>query len=186
MTRLEGTLRQRRLSGRAALALNPNKVVAGTMELRSGGSVLRLNGQRAASMNLTANIDVATLDDWLPGAGGRLNGRFHVTGRWPQLAIAGDAHGRNLSLEQSAVDSINFQLDVMNPLHPQGTLSMDASSLRTGGFEFTSLALQAGGNEAKHAVSLVAAGDPLSGELRVTGSLRQSSWRGSIEPLTLA
>jgi len=186
MSRLNGTLRRRPISGRASLTLDPNKVIAGTLRLRSGGSLVELTGDHGKAMNVTADFNIATLDDWLPQSSGQLNGRFHITGRWPQLAIAGSAHGRKLAFGEAAVDAVNINADIKNPLHPEGKLNADASGLTDAGFSFANIALDASGSERNHTVALAATDDPLSAELRVTGSRDSKGWSGSIEQLKLA
>src|SRR6185295_17904424 len=83
---LQGTLRGRTLAGQAALTINPQKVIAGDLNLRSGKSSLTLNGRAGTSMNVDTGFDIASLDDWLPKSSGKLNGKFHITGKWPLLA----------------------------------------------------------------------------------------------------
>ena len=115
---LQGTLRGRSLSGQAALTLNPQKVVAGDLALRSGKSSLTLTGRAGQSMNVDTGFDIASLDDWLPQSAGKLNGKFHISGKWPVLAIEGGAQGRDLAFHEYSAKAIDVTADVKNPQSP--------------------------------------------------------------------
>jgi translocation and assembly module TamB len=85
LTGLRGTLRNRKVAGSADLALASSGVLSGSLELRTGNSRLSLNGRRGATEDVTADVDIATLDDWLPGAQGRVKAHATARGRFPDL-----------------------------------------------------------------------------------------------------
>ncbi len=186
MRGLRGTLRGRPISGAAALALAPNKVVSGNLNVRSGGSSVRVTGVRGQALNVTAEFDIETLDDWMPGAGGRAKGKFHVTGKWPAIDIKGDVDGRRLAMLEYSAQSATVRVDMKNPLHPQGALTVSATSVRAPRFEFETVAFEASGNERAHTADLAAVGEQLNVEMKVKGARQGKGWSGSIDELRLS
>ena len=89
LERLRGTLRKRPLSGSANLTLKPGYVVDGTLDIASGNSRIDASGRGGDHTDATIKLAIASLGDWLPDAGGRLDGQFRVQGKWPKLAVSG-------------------------------------------------------------------------------------------------
>jgi translocation and assembly module TamB len=183
---LTGTLRGRSIAGNAALTLSPDKVIAGTLHVRSGKSAVSLTGRHGKAMDVDTEFDIASLDDWLPHAAGRLNGKFHVTGTWPRLAIEGGAQGRGLALGEYSVRAIDVAVDVKNPQSPSGSLKVTATEIIASGFTFSIAKLDASGDEKDHTVKLTATGQPLTTQLRIHGAREDDGWSGSVDQLTLA
>jgi len=182
---LAGTLRGRSLAADAALTLSPEKVIAGNLNARSGKSTVRLTGRSGKTMNVDAAFDIASLDDWVPKAAGRLDGRFHITGTWPKLAIEGSAKGRGLAYSEYSVRAVDVTADVKNPQSPSGTVEMKASEIFAAGFQFAAVELSASGNEKSHTAHLTAKGEPLSTEARIQGARQGDAWSGTVEHLSL-
>jgi translocation and assembly module TamB len=183
---LRGSLRGRTLSGQAALTLNPQKVIAGTLNLRSGKSSLGLTGRGGKTMDVDTQFDIASLDDWLPKSAGRLNGKFHISGSWPVLAIEGGAQARALAFGEYSAKSIDVTADMKNPQSPEGSLKVTATEIIAAGFTFSQTELTASGNEKDHSVRLDATGQPLSTQFRIHGARNGDSWSGTVDQLTLA
>ena len=184
---LNGTLRSRPIAGDAALTVNPQKVVAGNLKLSSGKSSVSVAGRAGQSMNLDMLFDVASLEDWAPRTTGRLNGKFHISGAWPKLAVEGDAQGRDIAFGEYSVKAIDIKTDISNPQSPSGSASINANTIIAAGFEFSSVELELSGDEKAHTVHLKAAGQPLSAEVRVQGArVGTDGWAGTIEQLNLA
>lgn len=183
---LNGTLRGRPIAGEAALTVSPQKVVAGTLNVRSGKSTVAVDGRAGESMDLNARFDIASLEDWVPQTTGRAQGDFHITGAWPKLAIAGGAQGREIAFGQYSVKTIDLNADVRNPQSPEGTASIKAGTILAAGFEFSSIDLTASGNEKAHNAHLKATGQPLSAEVRVQGAREGADgWAGTVDQLDL-
>jgi translocation and assembly module TamB len=183
---LKGTLRNRAIAGQADLTVNPDKVVAGTLNLSSGRSSIAVTGRGGQTMDLDAQFDVASLDDWAPSTTGRVNGKLHIAGTWPRIAVDGDVEGRDLALGEYSVKAVNLNADVRNPQSPSGTLRLDASTIIAAGFEFSSVKLDASGDEKAHTAHLDARGEPLSAEVRLQGARAGTDgWAGTVEQLDL-
>jgi translocation and assembly module TamB len=183
---LQGKLRGRALAGQAALTINPQKVIAGNLNLRSGKSSLTLNGDSGTSMNVNTGFDIASLDDWVPKSSGRLNGKFHITGKWPLLAVEGGAQGRDVVWTEYSVKALDVTADMKNPQSPEGSLKVTASDIIAAGFTFSNTELVASGNEKDHSLQLTANGQPLTAQLKLHGARDKDAWSGTIDQLMLA
>ena len=184
---LKGTLRGRGLAGQAALTVNPDKVIAGTLNVSSGRSTVSLEGRAGQSMNVDTQFDVASLEDWVPKTTGRVNGKFHITGAWPKVAVEGGAQGRDVAFGEYSAKAVDVTADVSNPQAPSGSARISASTVIAAGFEFSKIDLEAAGDEKAHSAHLKATGQPLSAELRLKGARAgEDGWAGTIDQLELA
>lgn len=185
LTDLKGRLRNRELTGFANLELLPRKVLAGTMDVRSGNSRLQVRGDGGNAMNVVALIDVPSLKDWIPESAGSAHGRITARGKWPELELAGSAHGNSLRLAQTSVDSLSLEFDVLNPTAPRGRAQIDVRKAASAGFEFSALTVQVSGDPNEYRVDAHAAGVPLGAELLVRGGRTDQEWSASVERLIL-
>ena len=147
---------------------------------------MRVTGERGQAMNVNAEFDIETLDDWMPGASGSCNGRFHVTGKWPAIAIKGDVNGKQLALLESSARVCDHAVDMKNPLHPQGAVTLSAAKVRAPRFEFETVAFEASGDERAHTADLTAVGEQLSVEMQVKGARQGKGWSGTVDELRLS
>ena len=184
---LGGTLRKRALSGKADLALKPGYIVDGTLDLAAGSSRVAIAGHGGQQTDATVKLAIASLGDWLPDAGGRLDGEFRARGTWPKLAINGRAHGAKIASGGATIDSLDVDADIASLDPPQGKLDVKATRIASGGFAFDTLDLDGGGDRGAHQLSLDAKGSPLGMRLALSGSSDDSGrWRGTLKTLDLA
>lgn|GEM_PF-204301 len=184
---LSGTLRGRPIAGHADLTLNPQKVIAGDLALSSGRSTVLVTGRGGQALDLDTQLQVASLEDWVPMAQGSLQGKFHISGTWPRLAINGAAQGNALAFAGSSVRTVSVTADMRNPLEPAGTINVAASDIVSAGFEISSLQLDASGDEKAHTAHLKTTGQPASVEVRIQGGRDgPDGWAGAVEELNLA
>jgi translocation and assembly module TamB len=182
---LAGTLRQRQIAGDADLKLTPNKAVAGTLNVKSGRSTVHVTGAGGQTLDVAADFDVASMEDWLPKSKGQINGHITAKGEWPKIAVKGNVKGQGLALNDMSARNVNIDADVQEPLHPRGSLNLTVRDVAASGFAFASIDLQAEGNEADHSAHLKATGKPISTEVRVKGSRVEKGWSGTVQSLTL-
>ncbi len=187
LNQLGGSLRKRPVSGKADLRIQPDFVVDGTLNLTSGKSRVDVTGRGAAQRtDATIALAIATLGDWMPNAGGALNGNFHVVGKWPQLAINGTANGNRLALDDNRIGTLTLNADLRDLEKPQGSLKLGATQVSAGGLTFDSLHLDASGSQAAHELALTAKGSPLSTALALSGSAKDDGrWNGTLRTLDL-
>lgn len=185
LTNLRGELRGRPLSGNADVSVTPPLIASGTVALNSGKSELRFRGRRGDELDATLSLKVASLNDWVPSSGGQLNADFVVRGKWPELAIEGDARGSDLHAANVRIDSLSAKADVSDPRNPQGSLRLDLTKLTAAGFEFQSVRAQASGAPKSHRFELRVDGQPLALEVNLQGARTDEGWSGSLQHLVI-
>nr|WP_221265798.1 translocation/assembly module TamB domain-containing protein [Oleiagrimonas soli] len=185
LDRLEGTLRQRPVSGKGTLKLSAAKVLSGTLQLRSGSGDMQLDGKDGARNDLDVRLRIASLGDWLPQARGALNGQFRVRGLWPKLGVRGNLDGAKLAWNDQRAEQLHLNVDVDDLSHPGGTLTLNAQQVEAAGFAFATLSVDGRGNRQRHALRVAAKGDPLSLQLALSGGMQGDAWKGSLDRLDL-
>ncbi len=182
---LGGTLRERRVSGKADLAMKPGWIVDGTLDLASGKSRLAVRGQGGNATDVSARFDIASLGDWLPDAGGRADGTLRVDGRGPALDVEANAEARDLAHGDLRVTSLDFAASVKDIQKPAGAVTVKAIGVRQGDASFDTVTLEANGNEGGHALAVDADGTPASVRLSLAGSAKDGRWNGTLKSLEL-
>ena len=182
---LGGTLHQRKLGGNGKLHINPDQVLDGSLTLDSGNSKLSILARPGPSNDIDLKLAVASLGDWLPDAGGRLNGQFTIRGKPPALSVNGTLNGQMLSYGKRQVQSLQLIVGIPNLAHPAGKVQLDARQLLLSGLTFQRVNVLAEGSQGDHQLTVDAKGTQLSGALAVHGALKQHIWRGTLSRLDL-
>ncbi|OOG60384.1 pathogenicity protein [Rhodanobacter sp. C03] len=183
--KLGGKLRDRTVSARGKLHLSPNEVVDGQLQLSSGGSTVQLEARSGSSNNVDLQLAIASLGDWLPNAGGRLDGHFNIGGRLPKLSINGQLRGQSVSWQQQRADALHLIAGIPDISHPAGKLDLQTTGVHLQGLTFQYLNLLAEGSEGDHRLSLDARGSQLSGALALHGARKGDTWNGTLATLNL-
>lgn len=185
LTDLRGRLRGRPISGNADMTLVPPYLPAGTLALNSGDSKLRVQAAKSEQIDATLALDVASLNDWLPNAGGEMAADFRVRGKWPDIAINGNASGRELHMDEMKANEFTLDADVNKPLEPDGSVKLTVTGIEAAGFKFDTLQANASGNSAAHHAELSTTGQPVAFSLAMQGSQQKDGWSGSMQRLVL-
>lgn len=187
LDRLGGSLRQRPLSGQADLTIKPDYIVDGTLGLVSGKSRVDVTGRGGGQTDATLRLAIASLGDWLPQAGGALDGEFRVHGKWPRLAVVGSARGSKIDYAATRVGTLELTANLADIQSPQGTLNLKATQVASGSLAFDMLSLDGSGNRQAHALDLDARGTPLGLRLALSGSAKDDGrWSGALKMLDVA
>ncbi|MET0331689.1 MAG: translocation/assembly module TamB domain-containing protein, partial [Dyella sp.] len=185
LDKLDGTLRRRKLSGNGKLHLSPSRVLDGTLALRSASSSIAVQATPGARNDIDLTLAIASLGDWLPDAGGRLNGNFRVRGVLPKLSVSGKLQGSALAYQNQRLQQLSLDAEVPDISNPGGKLSLDARGMQAGALTFNHIALDGEGSAAAHRLRLTAQGQPLSAELALSGTLKGERWSGTLSMLNL-
>ncbi|HEV7775533.1 MAG TPA: translocation/assembly module TamB domain-containing protein [Luteibacter sp.] len=185
LRKLEGNLRKRPLRGNGKLTLKPNRVVNGTLDLASGASTVKLEARGDSSNDADLVLSIASLGDWLPDAGGRLEGRFDVHGLWPALAVKGNLQGQNVVYAGQKIDQMQLAADVPDISKPGGRFDLDTGGATVAGMPFDHIRLHANGTAQSHQLNLDANGPELSTALALTGGLKGQAWNGTLSTLNI-
>jgi translocation and assembly module TamB len=183
--KLTGQLRQRQIRGSGKLHLSTSRVVDGQLELASGGSTIRLDARAGESNDAKLDLAIASLGDWLPDAGGRLNGNFAIRGKAAALSINGTLAAQSLSYQQQKVEHLQLIVGVPDISRPSGKLDLKTQGVIAGGMDFQSVDLHAEGSQASHRLTLDARGKQLSATLGLDGAVSNEIWNGKLGTLTL-
>ena len=185
LRKLAGTLRKRAVRGHGKLHLSPARVLDGRLQLASGGSTLDLTAQPGASNDAELQLAIASLGDWLPGAGGRLDGHLRVHGPAEHLSVNGQMHGQSLAWQQLAAQRLQLIVGLPDVSKPAGKLDLQLHDSVVNGLVFQQLHLLAEGSQANHRLDVQARGSQLSGTLALRGAFDGSRWSGSLDTLDL-
>ena len=191
--RLAGTLRGRRLAGRAQVELHgPAQAaapdagfdLAGDIDLRLGNSHVVARGEMAERIDVEARLAPLQLDDLLPGAGGRIEGTLQLAGPRAAPGIEADLTGRDLRWGEYTAGSLRLLGDLPGG-RGNGRLTLAAQSVQAGVL-LDSVGIEARGRIDALEASARARGD--IGALDLTGSLQRAGpgWRGALDALRLA
>lgn len=187
MEKLDGTLRQRPVSGTADLTLAPELVIDGTLALASGESTLAVQGRGGkGATDAQIGFSLASLGDFLPQAQGRLRGQFALKGQWPALAVSGRMDGQALALQGNRASSLELNLDMTDTRAPRGSLELLATGVDAGGQHFDRVSLDGKGDRQSHELVFNAGGATLSTQLQLRGALNGENWAGTLNQLKLA
>jgi translocation and assembly module TamB len=185
LRKLQGTLRQRPLRGAGHLHLSPNHVVDGMLDLASGSSTVKLQARPGNRNDANVTLAIASLNDWLPQAGGALNGQFRVRGQYPGLAVSGTLQGQSLAWEKQQVQQLQLQADIPDISSIGGKLQLNATGVQLGGLAFKQIHVNGQGTSAQHQLTLDAQGTPLATSLALNGALKDGNWNGTLSTLTV-
>lgn len=185
LRKLDGTLRKRPLRGNGELTLKPNEVVNGTLDVASGGSTIRLDARGDAANDATLKLAIASLGDWLPDAGGRVQGDISAKGNVPKLAVKANVRGSAIVYAGQKIDALTVDADVPDVSAPGGKLAVVGTGVNAGGLLFDRLAINANGTQEKHQLSIDAKGRPLTADLQLSGGLRDGAWNGTLSTLNI-
>ncbi|HEY1589095.1 MAG TPA: translocation/assembly module TamB domain-containing protein [Rhodanobacter sp.] len=183
--KLGGTLRDRVISGNGKLHLSPNEVIDGQLRLNSGSSTVQLQATPGNRNNADLKLAIASLGDWLPDAGGRLDGHFDIGGRMPKLSVNGQLQAQSLSWQQQRADSLRLIAGVPDISQPTGKLDLQMAGVHLQGLTFQHINLLAEGSQGNHRLTVEARGSQLSGALSLHGALKGSAWNGTLSTLDI-
>lgn len=134
------------------------------------------------ALALDADIDAPNLDNALPGLGGTAKGTIKVRGdvKAPQLLADFTANG--LRWQELSIARVLLKGDVKSTDQIGGNLNLRVERIEQPGVNINLVALEAKGSEKQHQLQLRVQGEPVSGELNLSGGFDRAEerWRGSL------
>ncbi|MGC1548051.1 MAG: translocation/assembly module TamB domain-containing protein [Rhodanobacter sp.] len=190
LQKLTGILRDRNVNGNGTLHVTADQILDGKFALQSGGSSVQIDAKSAGANtgkrnDIDVKLAITSLGDWLPDAGGSLNGEFRVRGAWPKLSVNGQLQGQTMAWQDQKIERLRLDADVPDISNPGGKLDLETDGVQAGGLAFQHIVLRGDGTAAKHNLSFDARGTPLSTELALSGSLKGEAWSGNLSSLNL-
>ncbi len=183
--RLEGRLRQRRISGQGRLHLSADQVVDGKLNVVMGESQVAVQADPGKRNDIHLNLDIASLGDWLPDAAGSVHGKLRLRGKLDSLGLTATVAGESLRWQQQKVGSLSLDADVPNLASPGGRIEVDAQQVEVAGLMFDTLNLDANGTEAQHRATVTADGRQVKLKLALQGRMPDKTWQGQLTTFDL-
>ncbi|ATA22712.1 translocation and assembly module TamB [Brenneria goodwinii] len=181
--RLDGNVKQNKLSARGELRGN----AAGQwqipgLNLALGVNQLNVKGELSDKWLLDADINAPSLNGALPGLAGRIAGTLKLRGNLREPQVLADLTASGLRWQEMTINRIKVDGDIRSEQQIQGKLAVRLEQLHQEGLDISLLTLNADGNEQQHQLRLNMEGEPVSGQLALSGSFdRQTQrWRGTL------
>jgi len=131
---------------------------------------------------LDANIDAPGLDNALPGLGGTAKGTIKVRGNVKAPQILADLTANNLRWQELSIARVLLKGDVKSTDQIGGNLNLRVERIAQPGVNLSLVTLEAKGTEKQHQLQLRMQGEPVSGQLSLSGSFDRAEerWKGSL------
>src|SRR5690606_10974793 len=148
-------------------------------------------------LNLDATIDAPNLDNALPGLGGTAKGLVKVRGTVDAPQLLADITANNLRWQALSVARVLVKGDIKSTDQIAGNLNLRVERISQPDVNISLVTLDAKGSEKQHDLQLRVQGEPVSGQLHLTGSFvrKEERWKGVLDntrfftpvgPLTLS
>lgn len=152
------------------------------IKLVLGRNNIDLKGSLGDKLNLDASIDAEHLDNALPGLGGVAKGTIKARGDLTTPQLLADLTATGLRWQALTIGRVKLDGDVTSGEQVQGKLALRVEQLKQDALAISRLVLDASGTEKQHQLKLTVDGEPVSGQLALTGSFdRQAQrWKGAL------
>ena len=133
-------------------------------------------------LNPDANIDAPKLDNMLPGLGGTAKGLVKIRGTVEAPQLLADITARGLRWQALSIAQVRVDGDVNSTDQIAGNLDVRVERIVQPGVNIGLVHLAAKGNEKQHALQLQIQGEPVSGQLALSGSFdrKEERWKGAL------
>ncbi|CAK9886142.1 MAG: Translocation and assembly module subunit TamB [Candidatus Erwinia impunctatus] len=147
-----------------------------------GRNQLTLNGKLGDSINLDGVLDAQHLDNALPGLFGNIKGTLKARGSLSAPQLLADITGRGLRWQTTQINQLSLKGDISADKQIAGKLLLQVDQIKQDALTISSLTLDARGNEQQHQLKLSIAGQPVSGQLSLSGHMdrQQQRWQGTL------
>lgn len=182
---LSGQLVDFPLQGQGSLFFKQGNFEIDGLQLLTQNNQLRLDGSYSDTLDLSWSLVAESLDEFLAGSRGVLEGRGSIQGDPAAPDITGLLSGRNLSYQQFAADQFELEFQRLGEQVESeltvGTLTYTDSSIVE---SLSSIMLLVSGSEANHRIELNAQsrfGNLIANLSGGVSDLQAFSWQGSLE-----
>ncbi|EBS1421337.1 autotransporter assembly complex protein TamB [Salmonella enterica subsp. enterica serovar Montevideo] len=133
-------------------------------------------------LNLDAAIDAPGLDNALPGLGGMAKGIVKVRGTVEAPQLLADITARGLRWQELSVAQARIEGDIKSTDQIAGHLNVRVERISQPDVNINLVTLDAKGSEKQHQLQLRVQGEPVSGQLSLTGSFDREAarWKGTL------
>lgn len=180
---LRGNVKQNAVTANGSLYGNSyNQWDIPGIKLVLGRNNVNVKGSLGETLNLDADIDAQHLDNALPGLGGVVKGNIKARGNLEAPQLLADLTATGLRWQQMSIGRVKVDGDVRSSDQIQGKLAIRVERLKQDALAINLLTLNADGNEKQHQLKLNVQGEPVSGQLALSGSFdrKEQRWKGSL------
>ncbi|WP_034944499.1 autotransporter assembly complex protein TamB [Erwinia oleae] len=181
--KLRGNVKQNAVTADGSLYGNSyNQWDIPGLKLVLGRNNIDMKGSLGEKLALDANIDAQHLDNALPGLGGVAKGTIKARGDLNTPQLLADLTATGLRWQALSVGRIKLEGDVSSGEQIQGKVALRVERLKQETLSISQLTLDASGSEKQHKLTLNVNGEPVSGQLALTGSFdrQQQRWKGEL------
>ncbi|MBN3154833.1 translocation/assembly module TamB domain-containing protein, partial [Pectobacterium brasiliense] len=181
--RLDGNVKANKLTARGELRGNAaGQWTIPALNLALGRNQLNVKGDLSDKWQLDADINAPSLDGMLPGLAGRAIGTLKLRGNLREPQMLADITASGLRWQAMTISSVRVEGDVRSEQQIQGKLAVRLEALKQDGLNIALLTLDASGNEKQHQLRLNMQGEPVAGQLALSGSFdrQEQRWRGTL------
>ncbi|QKJ88796.1 Translocation and assembly module TamB [Paramixta manurensis] len=178
---LNGNVKQNEVSAQGTLYGNSyNQWNIPGIKLVLGRNNLNVKGSLGDTLNLDADIDAQHLDNALPGLGGVAKGTLRARGNLKAPQLLADLTATGLRWQEMHIGRVKVEGDVRSAEQIAGKLAVRVEQLKQDTLAINLLTLNADGNEKQHQLKLNIQGEPVSGQLALSGSFDRATqhWKG--------
>ncbi|WP_249441120.1 translocation/assembly module TamB domain-containing protein, partial [Escherichia coli] len=153
------------------------------LHLELGPNSAEVKGELGVKdLNLDATINAPGLDNALPGLGGTAKGLVKVRGTVEAPQLLADITARGLRWQELSVAQVRVEGDIKSTDQIAGKLDVRVEQISQPDVSINLVTLNAKGSEKQHELQLRIQGEPVSGQLNLTGSFdrKEERWKGTL------
>ncbi|WP_437886820.1 autotransporter assembly complex protein TamB [Phytobacter sp. V91] len=182
--KLAGNVKQNKVSVEGQLKGNSYmQWVIPDLHLELGRNKADVKGELGVKdLNLDATIDAPGLDNALPGLGGTAKGLVKVRGTVDAPQVLADITANNLRWQELRIAKVLVKGDVKSSDQIAGALNVRVERISQPDVDLSLVTLAAKGSEKQHELELRVQGEPVAGQLKLTGSFDRTEqrWQGTL------
>ncbi|AYH49332.1 translocation and assembly module TamB [Dickeya fangzhongdai] len=180
---LDGQVRQNKVMVKGALSGNAGgqwSIPGVTLAL--GRNQLTLQGELSDQWRLNGDINAPSLNGILPGLGGQVMGKLRLSGKRDAPQLQTEINATALRWQELSLGKLTLNGDVQSDKQVHGTLTLQLQQLAQGDLRLASLNVRATGDENQHQLRLTMNGEPIGGQLLLSGHFdrAQQRWQGEL------
>ncbi|NLS43648.1 translocation/assembly module TamB [BEV proteobacterium] len=182
--RLNGNIKQNKLTAQGSLNGNATGQwhIPG-INLALGRNQLDVKGDLGQQWKLDGVIEAPALNGAFPGLAGRVAGTVRLRGNRTTPQLLADINATGLRWQGLSINRLTLESDVRSDAQVNGRMALRVEQLQQEGVKVSLLTMNAQGNEQQHQLRLNVEGEPVTGQLTVTGHFdrAQQRWRGTLD-----
>jgi translocation and assembly module TamB len=152
------------------------------LQLATGPNRVRIDGSLDEQWDAVAQLDLPELGALWPGLAGAVAGGLQVTGPRLSPTVEADLQGERLVFKDNRVRRVQIEARVSDAFQAPSQIRLVADGIATAAQRIGDLELTLQGTRVDHALELTLAGEPVSADLALGGSLQTDSldWSGQL------